>query len=367
VSDRVQVVLVVGAVAGGIAAHVRGLTTDLISLDVDVMVMAPPRSLRVMRLDDAAAAIPAPVGRPSPWAWWTVRRTLRRLTSGRVVVHAHGLRAGLAASAAGNRTPLVVTWHNAPLGGALQRGLHARLERRVARRADLTLAASADLAARARRAGAAAVRVVLVGSPTSAPGRSRDQVRAVLGVPAEMPLVLAVARLHPQKRLDVLVAAAAGWAAAGTGARRVLVAGEGPARADLTRQIVETGAPVTLLGAREDVPDLLEAADVVVLTSEWEARSLAAQEALRAGVPLVCTATGGLPGLVGDAAVLVPVGDALAVRAAVDRVLGDPVLRATLTARGRARAATWPSDASAAAELRDLYLDLRSRSGRRNG
>ena len=232
----------------------------------------------------------------------------------------------------------------------------------MARRADVTLAASEDLAVRARQAGAVDVRLVLVGSSTGPGTRSRAEVRASLDIAPDADLVLAVARLHPQKRLDVLVAAAASWGSGDPG-RRAIVAGDGPLYAELSDQIERAGAPVSLLGARSDVADLLTAADVVVLTSEWEARSLAAQEALRAGVPLVCTPVGGLPDLVGDAAILVPVGDAPALLAALDRVLGDAGLRAELIRRGRRRAAGWPTGRQGADAMRSLYLDLRARPG----
>ena len=57
------------------------------------------------------------------------------------------------------------------------------------------------------------------------------------------------------------------------------------------------------------MPDLLAAADLVVLTSRWEARSLVAQEALLLGCRLVASAVGGLPKLLGDSARLVPARD----------------------------------------------------------
>jgi glycosyltransferase involved in cell wall biosynthesis len=362
VPDRLGVVLVVAEAAGGIAMHVRSLAVELSSLDVDVTVIGPASSLRAMRLADGPIAIvTAPVGRVTPGAWWAVRRQLRRHVRNDSVVHAHGLRAG-AVPGASHGAALVVTWHNAPLGGRFRQRLHAGLERHVARRAAVVLAASADLAGRARDAGARDVRVGFVPAPNAvAPTRTREQVRESLGVEPGLPLVLCVARLHAQKRLDVLVAAAAGWPHSGAGARRVIIAGDGPQRSSLESQITRADAPVTLLGARDDVADLMAAADVVVLTSEWEARSLVAQEALRAGVPLVCTGVGGLPELVADAALLVPVSDPDGVRAAVDRILGDAELRATLVERGQRRAASWPTPAEAAAALRDLYLDLRSR------
>ncbi|HVW80174.1 MAG TPA: glycosyltransferase family 4 protein, partial [Mycobacteriales bacterium] len=140
---------------------------------------------------------------------------------------------------------------------------------------------------------------------------------------------------------------------------QVVVAGEGPQRAALQSQIEESRAPVRLLGARSDVGDLLRAADVVALPSVWEARSLVAQEALRTGVPLVTTAVGGVPELVGEAALLVPVGDAAALGDAIDRLLADPGLAARLSELGRVQAATWPTLEESVAELAATYRELR--------
>src|SRR6185503_11200070 len=102
------------------------------------------------------------------------------------------------------------------------------------------------------------------------------------------------------------------------------IAGTGPAYRQLAAQILSARAPVTLLGHRDDVGDLLAAADLAVVTSVWEARQFFAQEAMRAGTPLVATSVGGLPDLVGDAARLVPPGDVDALDVAVRELLGDP-------------------------------------------
>ena len=107
----------------------------------------------------------------------------------------------------------------------------------------------------------------------------------------------------------------------------MVIAGSGPEYVPLAGRILTTGAPVTLLGHRTDVADLLGAADLAVVTSDWEARQLFAQEALRAGVALVATAVGGLPGLVGDAADLVAPNDLDAFDAAVRRLLDRTKLR----------------------------------------
>jgi glycosyltransferase involved in cell wall biosynthesis len=166
-----------------------------------------------------------------------------------------------------------------------------------------------------------------------------------------------VGRLHPQKRYDILVEAAARWRDLRP-APVVLIAGSGPSYMQVAQRASEIRAPVTLLGHRTDVADLLVAADVAVVTSDWEARQLFAQEALRAGVPLVSTAVGGLPELVGDAASLVPPNDLDAFDAAVRALLADRDARADLARRGLARAAGWPSEADSAALVAALYAEL---------
>ena len=208
-----------------------------------------------------------------------------------------------------------MTWHNTPLDPpGLRRRLAAGAQSLVARRADINLAASADLAASVRRSRRARC-PRRTGGGLAAGGDAR---RAVgpreLGLADGQQLVLTVGRLHPQKGLDVLVAAAARWPAAQVAVDRRRRAAS---KQHWRRRSRRRGAPVRLLGRRTDVADLLAAADLVVLPSRWEARSLAAQEALLAGRPLVATAVGGLPDLLGDGAVLIAADDVDALDAAV--------------------------------------------------
>jgi glycosyltransferase involved in cell wall biosynthesis len=137
------------------------------------------------------------------------------------------------------------------------------------------------------------------------------------------------------------------------------IAGEGPLRGQMQSFVDHYGLPVRLLGARDDIADLLAAADAVVLSSTWEARALVAQEALRAGVPLVATAVGGVPDLVGSAALLVPPGDPDALAGAVRRLLTEPGLGATLAAAGVVQAAGWPDESTVQADLLRLYREWR--------
>jgi glycosyltransferase involved in cell wall biosynthesis len=351
---------------GGVGTHVRSLLPTLLAAGATVQVCGPAATDELFGFSAAGARfVPVEISAGlAPGADARAVLQLRRATTGTDLVHAHGLRAGLVAAAArrlpGPRRGLVLTLHNAvpDRGGALRRVLSA-VERATVRGADLVLAASGDLADNARRQGARDVRMAPVSAPAlPAAQRSRAQVRAELGVADGRPLVVAVGRLHPQKGYDVLLDAVARRAPDRAQPPLVAVAGDGPLHDELAGRIRAEDLPVVLLGRRTDVADLLGAADLCVLPSRWEARSLTAQEALRSGTPLVATRTGGLPELLGNAAELVPVGDAAALADAIARVLDDDALAARLAAAGRQQAATWPDEDATAARLVAVYREL---------
>lgn len=335
-----RIAQVLTASTGGIGRHVASLVPRLRAAGHEVIVYGPPGTALA-----AAGVHPAP---------------LRRLASDPAdVVHAHGYKAGGLAATAGlaRPAPLVVTWHNALLSPAGPRGTAAiLLQRGVARAADLTLGASHDLVVAALRLGAPRARLGAVAAPAlPPPARDRATVRAALGVAPDQALVLTVGRLAPQKNLGLLLDVAA--ALAGRPDVVFAVAGEGPERVAVAARIATDQLPVRLLGARDDVADLLAAADLALLTSAWEARALAAQEALIAGLPLVATRVGGLAELVGDAAVLVAPEDAAEVARQVARLVDDPAARAALREAGRARARIWPDEDAVAADVLAAYAE----------
>ncbi|MFE9207030.1 glycosyltransferase family 4 protein [Micromonospora sp. NPDC007230] len=356
-----SVALVLASSTGGVGQHIRSVARGLTAAGASVLVCGPAATQDQFDFTGVGARF-APVeipASPTPADARAVAALRRALSGAEVdVVHAHGLRAGLVAVLARPAAPLVVTWHNAVLAGGLRGRLSRLAERIVARSVRVALGASDDLVARAAALGAADARLAPVAAPTlPPPRRRRAAVRAEFGVAADRPLILSVGRLHPQKRYDILVDAAARWRTRNP-APVVVIAGSGPAYLQLAARISAARAPVTLLGHRTDVADLLAGADLAVVTSDWEARQLFAQEALRAGVPLVATAVGGLPELVGDGAVLIPAGDVDAVDTAVRALLDDEAGRADLARRGAARAATWPTEADTVATLAALYAEL---------
>lgn len=75
-------------------------------------------------------------------------------------------------------------------------------------------------------------------------------------------------------------------------------------------------------------------------------------------MPLVATDVGGIPELVGDAAELVPCGDAQALAGTVVRLLGDPERRELLKVKGARQSAAWPSEDETVAQVLSVYDEL---------
>lgn len=351
-----RTVQVLGGGAGaGSNAHVRSLATGLAARGVRVTVCAPVQAEGEYDFTGAGAQF-AP----------DAVSVLRAACAGADLVHAHGVRAGMRAALAmrGRRVPLVVSWHGEgpTAAGALGR-LSRMLERHVARAAAVVLGASSDQVDLARLRGARDARLAPVAVPVGPEaGADPGKVRADLGA-VERPLLIAVGSLVPHRGYSVLLDAAREWRGLDP-VPLLVIAGEGPLRAELSRRIEAEGLPVRLLGRRKDAAQLLAAADLAVLPSRWEARALLAQEALRVGVPLVATEVGGVPELVGEGAVLVPPGEARALASAVTGLLADPDRRAALAAAGRVQAATWPSEDDTVAQVLSVYDELMERTRR---
>ncbi|WP_155055527.1 glycosyltransferase family 4 protein [Streptomyces blattellae] len=355
-----RTVQVLGGGNAGSSAHVRSLASGLVARGVRVTVCAPAEADRAYDFTGAGAEHVHVPRSSDP----TSVAALRAACAGADLVHAHGLHASFRAVLAlsGRRTPLVVTWHNRTHAEGARAHLLRVLERRVVRAASVVLGASSDLVDLARRTGARDARLAAVALPgprpiePDDPDRLRPKAHAELGATGR-PLLMAVGSLDRHRGYDTLLDAARAW-------RRldpvplVVIAGEGPLRADLQRRIEDEELPVRLIGLRDDVGELLAAADLALLPSRWESRSLLAQEALHARVPLVATAVGGNPELVGDAAELVPYADAEALADAVVRLLADPERRELLKEKGARQAASWPTEDETVAQVLSVYDEL---------
>jgi len=351
-ASELRVLQVAGSATGGTRGHVRELAAGL-AVDHRV-ILAGPEQVVVPGVHGARSHVVDITDRPRAQDA-AVIGALRGLARRADVVHAHGLRAGALAALAltGLPVPLVVTLHNLPVGGPAVQAVAAGLERVVAARADAVLGVSGDIVDRMRGMGAAHVARALVPAPVRAPGPlDRDALDV-----GTAPLVLTLARLAPQKGLDLLLDTAALLADRFPDAVW-LVAGDGPRRAELERAVADEALPVRLLGRRDDVPDLLAGADVVVSTAEWEGQPLWLQEALHAGAAVVATDVGGTREVTGPAARLVPYGDPDRLCSQIVSVLREPAVAEGLRAAARARAAELPRAHDALAQVLDVYRSV---------
>jgi len=267
-------------------------------------------------------------------------RAARRAARNADLVHAHWLPSALPALLTGK--PFVVQlW-----GTDVELARRAPwLSRRLLRHARLVLVASDALAGDARWLGARDVRVVPSGV----------RVPESVAAPDEPPHVLYAGRLSEEKGIRELVAATEGLP-------RVVV-GDGPLRA-LVSDAVGFVSP-------SELGPYYERAAVVVCPSRREGYGVAAREALAYGRPVVASAVGGLVDAVEDEVngLLVPPGDVGALRAAIERLLGDDDLRRRLGDAGRAVAPerwSWEAATQAALEAYDTAATSSGTLGNRN-
>lgn len=338
-----RIALVAGVVGGGVLAHVRSTATAFVAAGHQVVVAAPHEVLGRIGVGEP---LPVRIGeRPDPVADARTVRTLRGLRSRVDIVHAHGVRAGALSALARPDAPLVTTLHNAaPTGSALTAGMFGLLLRVAARGSAVVLCVSPDLESVASRAGAHEVRRAVIAAPgATAPVREHAGVR-----------VVSVGRLSAQKRMDLLI----DTASLVGGGLTWEVAGDGPDRIALQEQIDRTGAPVRLLGRRDDVPELLGGGDIAVSTAVWEGQPVWLQEAVRAGLPVVAFDVGGIRDTVGAAGVYLPFPDVRALAGEVRRLATDATYRADRAASARRVARTLPTERDQADALIALYGSL---------
>lgn len=373
--------------AGGVRAHIRQVS-QLLAKDGHQVLLAGPGNvisptpgavagacLRTYQIDIGA--------RPSG-ADLKALRQLKQLAATAQVIHAHGLRAGALAVLAVKRLPaakrprVVVTLHNLPVGSAPTRLVGKALHLVVVKGADYVLTVSPDLLEKAKQLGLKAGEIAVVPAPArgcmdhvAQPEISQDSAQSLdagsgvdsgsgYGASSDTdydaaPCLLTIARLAPQKGLDLLLEAATLIKQCGIDFTW-LVAGDGPLKAQLNQQIATAALPVKLLGRREDIGALLSQADVVVQTSYWEGQPLTLREAMQAGRAIVATDVGGSAyTLAGCGQLVEPQAGPLA--DAVVAVISDPKRRETLEAASRAAVAKIPGETQLREQL-DRVLDL---------
>jgi glycogen synthase len=292
------------------------------------------------------------------------------------VVHAHlgedlaVLPLALMAARVGG-APLVITVHCSPrytlarvdFRSAVLKSLGGWIEGRVETHAAAVIAITPRLAKRLETGGIPRERIHII-----PPGVNRS----LFSGPFERPLpelqgprVVYAGRLHPSKSVNTLVGAAKLMSSDA----HVVLVGDGPQRSALERSIAGLGlggrVHITGFVPHDTVPAHLAHADVVVLPSIYEELGSVLLEAIHLGRPIVASAAGGIPGVIhhGRNGLLVAPEDPADLARAVDRVLGDPALRATLS-EGARRSASDYDWKRVADKVLALYLSVKGRRPR---
>lgn len=191
----------------------------------------------------------------------------------------------------------------------------------------------------------------------------RSRMRHELGLADDTIVIGAVGRLSREKRFDLLLESAA----AATSRPTVLLVGDGPERDDLGARIAALGLGerARLVGQRPDIPDLLQAMDIYVQTSDTEGIPNAVLEAMAAEVAVVATDVGGTGELItgGEHGLLVPKGDVARIAAAIDATAADAAATASRVAAARARIERELSFDARMSRVEAIYSALHARAG----
>jgi glycosyltransferase involved in cell wall biosynthesis len=349
-----RVLELLGPSTGGIRRHVARLAEALPVHGWTVTVAGPPGVMHGVGPQHHDLDVPSVRG----------RRLLAGLRREVDLVHAHGLRAGWLAASLWGGPPVVVSVHNVVLDEVSGRVAPALrlLERSLPRKVEQVIAVSDDIA---RRLAAPNVVVVPPAGPPPLPTRPVDEVRRALGAAPYDLLVVAVARLHPQKDLRTLLAAAAMLVQRGV-PLRLAVVGEGPEDAALRAHAAALGIEraVVFTGPSPNAADELAAADVVAITSRWESGPLVLVEALLLGRPVVTTPVGLAADLVldGHTGLVVPVGAVGVLAEALETMHADRARAAALGEAGRRRATERYGSGALVSRVADVYRATLSRS-----
>ncbi|MBN2564880.1 MAG: glycosyltransferase family 4 protein, partial [Candidatus Eisenbacteria bacterium] len=177
--------------------------------------------------------------------------------------------------------------------------------------------------------------------PDRVPRGGGELVRRELSVEERAPLVAVIGRLVPDKGHDVAIEAFAGVLQSLPSARMIIAGGgslEQKLRSEALR--LSPAGAVIVAGHREDVPAILDAADVVLVTSSREGMPHVILEAMVSGTPVIATRTAGIPEMIedGEDGLLIPVGSAEAARTAMTRLLTDRDLASRLAGGAAKRA-----------------------------
>ena len=243
-----------------------------------------------------------------------------------------------------------------------------QLERALAKRTDLIVAVGdqvrADLLdARIGRPDQYAIIAPGLEFPEPPPGA---QAREELDIPPQTIVISFIGRLTAIKRADRFADAVAILVGRHPGKElRFLVAGDGESSVSLAAKVRDEHLPVTLLGWRADIPRILAATDIVVLTSDNEGTPISLIQSALAGVPVVATDVGSVKNVVLDGMTgLLAQPSAEAIADKLEVLIQDDGLRAQMGQAARAHAGNKYSVKRLATDHSQIYERLLGNEGK---
>jgi glycosyltransferase involved in cell wall biosynthesis len=291
------------------------------------------------------------------------------------IVQSHNVKSHLLVRLTGLSRQLPwVAFHHGYTATNLKDRVYNQFDRWSLRAASRALTVCRPFAAQLERRGVARERIRIQHNPlrpfTLATREEAEALRVRLGIPAGVPVILSVGRLSREKGChDLLEALGRLHRRTPAAEFRLVIVGDGPEAGRLRRQAQSLGLAgrVVLAGFQNDVRPYYAMADLLVLPSHSEGSPNVLLEAMSAGVPVVATAVGGVPEIAEHehSALLVKRGDREAIRAAIERLLGDAELRRRLAAAAREVVATRHSPETYRRAVIEVYqsaLDERART-----
>lgn len=357
---------------GGPARQALLLTRSLVPEFETELVAGIPDRVEGELSDPVVTVTRAPLGRSlNPSADLRAYRFLKRhLASGGFdLVHTHMAKAGALTRRAAHRSrpapKLVHTFHGHVLDGYFSKPVQRvfiDIERHLARRTDALVAVSEEVRDELLDLGIGSDdqwRVVPLGfelGPLLEVQARSGFLREQLGLGDE-PVVGVLGRLAPIKDHLTLIDAIARVPGA-----HLLVLGDGEMREQIEQRVSDLGLTkrVHMIGWVLDVPAAIADMDVVALTSRNEGTPVSLIEASACARPVVATDVGGVRAVAQDGVtgILVPAGDASAVAAGLERVLGDQSLAARMGAAGREHVRQRFTAERLVSDIRSLYAEL---------
>ncbi len=322
---------------GGVQTYLLKLA-DGLHAEGHKVVLAAEQGEFVARIPDHLPYHPIRIEGKNPFKLWPSVSKLRKLVKDNEiqVIHSHALvptiLARLAIFTLGKRIPLIITVHKLweEESSLLIRLLSPVIYFLVKFTANSVIAIngiSQDRFARIRPRGKP-VMLIYNGIETDRNDVAKSEVLdGRFGSPVGKKIIF-VGRLVEQKRIDLLLEGVSRLTPH-LGIRCQIV-GDGHLRKNLESQAADLSIEeqIDFLGYRNDIPELLEAAHLFVVTSTWEGISLSTLEALQHRLPMVGFDSPGVSDVIehGTNGLLVPFGDTRALAGAIEQVLTDEVL-----------------------------------------